>query len=77
MFLNAFIASNILSIFICIYILLLEFMFEICSLEDYGGAITAYSWKHFPSLLAEKLAEMAEKRAQPFTQSQIYMHLDP
>ena len=52
-------------------------MFEICSLEDYGGAITAYSWKHFPSLLAEKLAEMAEKRAQPFTQSQIYMHLDP
>jgi len=41
-------------------------------LEDYGdeGALTAYSWQDFASSLAEKLA-------QPFTQSQISMHLHP
>ena len=28
-------------------------------------------------LLAEKVDDMAEKLAQPFTQPRIYMHLDP
>jgi len=46
-------------------------------LQDYGGALTAYSWQDFASSLAEKVADMAEKLDQPFTQSDISMHLHP
>ena len=46
-------------------------------LEDYEGALTAYSWQDFSSSLAEKMAHIDEKLAQPFTQSQISMLLDP
>jgi len=43
------------------------------SIEDCGGALTAYSLQDF----ASSLDEMAEKLALPFIQSQISMHLDP
>ena len=45
--------------------------------EDFGGALMAYSWQNLSSSLAEKVADMTEKVAQPFTQSQISMHLNP
>ena len=39
-------------------------------LENCEGAFTAYSWQDLSSSLAEKVADMAEKLAQPFTQTQ-------
>ena len=46
------------------------------ALEDYGGTHKAYSWQDLSSSLAETVADVAEKLAQPFTQSQISMDLD-
>ena len=43
------------------------------TLEENGITLTAYPWQDLSSLLAD----LAVKLAQPFTQSQIAMHLHP
>ena len=43
-------------------------------MEDYGGALAAYSWQDLSPGLADKMAEMAEKLARLFTLSQISMN---
>ena len=37
------------------------------TLGDYGGTLTAYSWQDLSPSSADKVADMTEKLAQPFT----------
>ena len=53
------------------------FFFQVNTLEDDGGALTAYSLQDLRLEPAEKLAVTAEKLARSFTQSQISMQYAP